>query len=374
MQVSNGTRLLSLDILRGFDMFFIMGSPILFKALAKITDCEPFIWISSQMKHCVWDGFAWMDLVFPLFLFISGITFPISYNKNICKPDYSKKKFCKYILRRVAVLVVLGMLYNGLLSTLSFSENRYCSVLGRIGIAWGIAAFIYMGITSRIKRVLVIFAILMGYWLIFLLFKAPDAIPEAHYLSPEGNIAGYIDRLLIPGQLYMKDLYEAEGILSTIPSVATAMLGMFLGDYMFFSKDLPLKKIRMILLVGGLLVLLGWCWGMILPINKTLWSSSFVLFVGGLSALLFALFYWIFDVKAYCSRVGLFFKVIGMNSIFIYLLQKIINFNDVSQFFIKGVCSYLPDNYDLLLLGMTRVALCWLILYFMYKRSIFFKV
>lgn len=130
----------------------------------------------------------------------------------------------------------------------------------------------------------------------------------------------------------------------------------------------------MILLVGGLLVLLGWCWGMILPINKTLWSSSFVLFVGGLSALLFALFYWIFDVKAYCSRVGLFFKVIGMNSIFIYLLQKIINFNDVSQFFIKGVCSYLPDNYDLLLLGMTRVALCWLILYFMYKRSIFFKV
>lgn len=139
-------------------------------------------------------------------------------------------------------MVVLGMLYNGLLSTLSFSENRYCSVLGRIGIAWGIAAFIYMGITSRIKRVLVIFAILMGYWLIFLLFKAPDAIPEAHYLSPEGNIAGYIDRLLIPGQLYMKDLYEAEGILSTIPSVATAMLGMFLGDYMVFSKDLPLKK------------------------------------------------------------------------------------------------------------------------------------
>lgn len=374
MQALNGGRLASLDILRGFDMFFIMGSPIIFKALAKITDCEPFIWISVQMKHCAWDGFAWMDLVFPLFLFISGITFPISYNKNICKPDYNKEAFYKHILKRVIVLIVLGMLYNGLLSTLSFSENRYCSVLGRIGVAWGIAAFIYMGVASKIKQLIILISILIGYWLVFLLFKAPDATLDAHYLSPEGNIAGYMDRLLIPGRLYMKNLYEAEGVLSTIPSVATAMLGMFLGDYMFFSKDAPLKKTRTILLLGGILMLLGWCWGMVYPINKTLWSSSFVLFAGGLSAVLFTLFYWIFDVKMCCSCVGLFFKVIGMNSIFIYLLQKIVSFNDVSQFFIKGICNYLPDNYDLLLLGLTRVTLCWIILYFMYKRNIFFKV
>lgn len=375
MSNTASNRLASLDILRGFDMFFIMGSPIIFKALANITQCEPFIWWHEQMKHCEWDGFAIMDLVFPLFLFIAGISFPLSYDKRKNSNNFSKGYIYKHILKRVALLFLFGILYNGCLDRLSFSEIRYGSVLGRIGIAWGIAAAIFMN-TNRIARISIFTAILLVYWLIMALFKAPDAPLDATNFSSEGNIAGYLDRILLPGRLYKPGLYEAEGILSTLPSIATALMGMFLGEFMLCKKEnlTPAKKVVYILIAGAICILIGQLWNVILPINKILWSSSFVLFAGGISLILFALFYWVFDIKQKFNTFGLFFMVIGVNSIFIYLIQRIVKFNDIAQFFIKGLCSYLPDDWRLLMLGITRVTLCWLLLYYLYKKKTFLKI
>lgn len=366
-------RLSSLDALRGFDMFFIIGSPIFFKGLAKVTNCEPFIWWYEQMKHCIWDGVRIMDIVFPLFLFIAGISFPLSYKKRLLSPLYSRKEIYTHIIKRMSLLVILGFLYNGFLSELNFAEARYCSVLGRIGIAWGVAALIFINTTPK-QRLLFILTILVGYWSLFLFLKAPDAPLEATKYSPEGSIAGYIDRLLLPGKLYKPGLYEAEGILSTLPAICTALIGMFVGEFMQNKKYSNKQKIYHLFSVGTLLTFIGWIWSFILPLNKTLWSSSFVLYVGGISIILFSIFYWIFDVKHKFKIVSTFFCVIGVNSIFIYLIQKIVSFNDISLFFIKGICNLLPQDWYLVILGITRVSICWLLLYYMYKRKIFFKI
>jgi predicted acyltransferase len=373
MEKRKSERIVSLDALRGFDMFFIMGSPIFFKGLAKVMDCEPFIWWYEQMQHCIWDGVKIMDIVFPLFLFIAGISFPLSYKKRQLSPSYNRKEIYIHIIKRMSLLVILGFLYNGFLSELNFAEARYCSVLGRIGIAWGLAAFVFINTTSK-QRLLFIITILLGYWFLFLIFKAPDAPLEAARYSPEGNIAGYVDRILLPGKLYKSGLYEAEGILSTLPAICTALIGMFVGEFMQQTKYSNNQKVCYLLGIGTLLVFVGWIWSFTLPLNKTLWSSSFVLYVGGISIILFSIFYWIFDVKHKLKKLSTFFCVIGVNSIFIYLIQKIINFNDVSYFFIKGICNLLPQDWCLVILGITRVSICWLLLYYMYKKKIFFKI
>jgi len=363
-------RLYSLDALRGFDMFWIMGGGGIFIGLATLTGWPVFDWWAAQLKHVPWHGFTFEDMIFPLFLFIAGISFPFSMSKRIARND-SRKSIYKHIFSRGLILVLLGIVYNNSVK-FDFENLRYGSVLGRIGLAWMFAALIFMNTKLRF-RIIWFLALLIGYWLLLLLFPAHD-LGSTDIFSQEGNLASYIDRLLMPGKL-LRENHDPEGFSSTIPAIGTALLGMFTGEFMLskYLNNKPLRKVLYLVSAAIMLIIIGKVWNMAFPINKNLWTSSFVCFVGGLSLLLFSLFYLIIDVWQF-KKWAFFFVVIGMNPITIYLAGRIINFRSASNFFFSGFANILPEAWTPLINGIGITTVGWVFLYILYKKKIFLKV
>ena len=364
-------RLESLDALRGFDMFFIMGGAGLLAALAKWFPGSFTEALAQQMDHVEWNGLVHHDTIFPLFLFIAGISFPFSLAKQRAQHKSESSIHWK-VIRRGLTLFVLGLLYNGLLTHLDFAHIRIPSVLARIGFAWMFAALIFMH--SRWQWHIVITSVLLvGYWLVARFIPAPDAA-GAGILTAEGSIIGYVDRLLLPGHIYTP-AYDPEGILSTIPAIGTALLGMFTGEWVKSERAglTPTKKVLGMVVAGIVLLGLGLLWNLDFPINKKLWTSSFVLVVGAYSVLMFALFYWIIDVRGH-RRWAKFFTVIGLNSITIYLGQRFINFGYTSSRIFGGLVEHLPENAQPFFTEAAYILVCWLFLYVLYRKKIFLKV
>ena len=363
-------RLRSLDALRGFDMFWIAGGGSLFVALANLTEWPILEWWKTQLTHVAWHGFRFEDMIFPLFLFIAGISFPFSLAKR-CQTADDRRGMVRHVIQRGLVLVLLGIIYgNGI--RFNFSELRYGSVLGHIGLAWMFAALIFMN--CRIKTCLVWFGgILIGYWLLLRFSLAPDLGSTDPY-SMEGSIVGYVDRLFLPGKLYKK-IHDPEGILSTIPAIATAMLGMLTGNFVMRkpADAKPADTVIKMVLVAIALLAIGWLWNFVFPINKNLWTSSFVCFVGGISLLLFTLFYMVIDVWK-IEKWSFFFVVIGMNSITIYLAPRIIDFNKAAQFFFGSLIGLFPKDWSGVLNATAYLIIVWVFLYFLYRKKIFLKV
>jgi predicted acyltransferase len=363
-------RLASLDALRGFDMFWIMGGEGIFIGLATITGWPVFTWWAEQLEHVPWHGFHFYDMIFPLFLFITGISFPYSFKKRIASGQ-NRAAIYRHVIYRGVILVFLGILYNNGVR-FNFSELRYGSVLGHIGLAWMLAAIIFMN-TKLPVRIIWFWLLLIGYWLLFLLFPAPDLGSNDHF-SLEGNFAGYIDRLFTPGKLYL-GISEPSGFSTVMPSIGTALLGMFTGEFLMskFLSDKPLKKVLYMFLSAIILIIIGKIWDLNFPINKMLWSSSYVCWAGGLSLLLFALFYLIIDVWEF-KKWAFFFVVIGMNPLTIYLAERIINFRSASNFFFGGISELFPEKWTQLINGLGLTIIGWIFLYFLYRKKIFPKI
>ncbi len=361
-------RLYSLDALRGFDMFWIMGGETIFIGLATLTGWPVFQWWAEQLNHTKWHGFLFYDMIFPLFLFIAGISLPFSMAKRIASNE-SRKSIYSHIIRRGLILVLLGIIYNNGFN-FDFANLRYGSVLGRIGLAWMFAAIIFIN-TKLSIRIVWFWALLMGYWLLLVLFPAHD-LGSTDPFSREGNLTSYIDRLFLPG---LHGIHDPEGYLSTLPAIGTALLGMFTGEFLLseYLKDKPLKKVLYMVLSAITLMMIGKIWNIYFPINKNLWTSSFVCFVGGLSLLLFSIFYLIIDVWQY-KKWAFFFVIIGMNPITIYLTERIINFKSAASFFFGGFTALLPTPWAPLIDGIGITAIAWVFLYILYKKKIFLKV
>ncbi len=370
-QQKHSPRLWSLDALRGFDMLFIMGFSGFVIALCALSDSAVAGWLAEQMRHVAWDGFHHHDTIFPLFLFIAGVSFPYSLAAQRAK-GLSERQIHFKILRRALILVALGVVYNGFFK-LDFENMRIASVLGRIGVAWAVAALLYIHCGVRTRGVIAV-VILLGYWVLSALVPAPDAAAGAEALSKEGCLAGYIDRLLLPGKL-IYDTFDPEGLLSTLPAVVTAMLGNFAGEWVRLPEERVSgnHKAAYMAAAGAIMALVAWGWNEVLPVNKMLWSSSFVVAVGGYSLLMFTLFYYVIDVRGW-RRWTLFFRVIGLNSITIYLAQKIIDFKKIARFFLGGVADMCPEDIGAVILAGGYVVACWLMLYFLYKKDTFLKV
>ena len=230
------------------------------------------------------------------------------------------------------------------------------------------AAWLFMACGWKWRAVIAA-VILIGYNLL-LLIPAPDAA-GAGSLTLEGNIVGYVDRILMPNYLLKPGVFDPEGLLSTFPAIVTAMLGQFTGE---FVKDSACKRktLWMVVAAAALLVV-GLVWSLWFPINKKLWTSTFTLVAGAYSVGLFALFYWLIDVKGW-KKWTPFFTVIGMNSITIYMIQRIVSFKDISAFFLGGVAGLMPKAWGTLLLAIGYFALSWLLLWFLYKKKVFLKV
>ena len=293
------------------------------------------------------------------------MTFPFSAEKRQLGGATKGQLFLQ-ALRRGLVLVALGLVYNKFFD-LKLATLRFPSVLARIGLAWMFAAWLFLAFRWKTRAVIAA-VILVGYQLL-LLIPAPDAA-GAGPLTYEGNIVGYIDRLIMPDHLLSKGKFDPEGLLSTLPAIVTAMLGQFTGEFVRSSQR---NKTGKMLLAAAVLRAVGLVWSLWFPINKKLRTSTFVLVVGAYSVAMFALFYWIIDVKGW-KKWTFFFEVIGLNSITIYMAQRIIPFSSVNKFFLGGLAGLCPEPVGKVILAAGYVAVCWLFLLFLYRKKVFLKV
>ena len=362
-------RLYSLDALRGFDMFWIMGAEEIFHGMAKASGGAPF-WqtISNQFTHPAWNGFHFYDLIFPLFLFIAGVATPYSVGRELEKGK-TKQQVLWRVVKRGLILVILGIIYNNGLVIEPISKIRFASVLGRIGLAYMFANIIYIFSNYR-AQIIWFFIILIGYWLMFKFTSAPG-FPHGD-LTMEGNFASYVDRILLPGRLYL-GIHDPEGIMSTIPAIATGLLGILTGQLLKNGKMSKEKKAGWMALTGVILIIVALIWNFDFPINKNLWTSSFVLNVGGISLLLLSLFYYIIDVLGYKSW-AFFFKVVGMNSILIYMSGRFLNWEYSTNAFFGWVGQLVGNPFNVVVMAICLVFVKWVFLYFLYKKKVFLRV
>ncbi|PWK79072.1 putative acyltransferase [Mucilaginibacter oryzae] len=379
--VSKPARLLSLDALRGFDMFWIMSGEGVIHALAKATGWPVFVWMSGQLHHTVWNGITFYDMIFPLFLFIAGVSMPYSLGNKAAKhgvahphllPPNAKREIYISMIRRALILLFLGMVVNGLFKFNGYENTRFASVLGRIGLAWFFAGIIYINCGVR-GQVLWFGILLLGYW------AAMEWIPVPGYgagvLTMNGSLESYIDRLLLPGRLHDK-VHDPEGVLSTIPAIGTAMLGIFAGQFLKLDNARwPMwKKGVAIFMAGLILIAIGWLWNFSFPINKRLWSSSFVLFVGGWSCVFLSVFYLIIDVAGW-RKWAFPFVLIGVNSIVIYLASEgMVDFQHTANYFFGGIISHLSQTWQPVWSAISVVFIQLTLLYILYRNKIFLKI
>ncbi|EHQ25853.1 acyltransferase family protein [Mucilaginibacter paludis] len=390
------TRLVSLDALRGFDMFWIISGEEIFHGFAGVVKNkynlvqDSLTWqiatngnlsvleriavaISNQLHHSPWNGFTFYDLIFPLFIFIAGISMPFSYNRQVAQSPSSNKQIYVRLIKRTVLLILLGTVVNGALHFAGYQQTRFASVLGRIALACFFAAVIYLN--SSLRWQIIWFAvILLGYWLLMALVPVPGH--GAGVLTPGANLSAWIDQHFLPGKLHRK-VYDPEGLLSTIPAIATAMMGIFTGHFLQWEPGerlSPLKKIGIMAAAGISLILIALIWNMAFPINKNMWTSSFTLYAGGWSLLLFTLFYGIIDVAGYkkwCQPM----VWIGTNSILIYMAAHgFINFESSSQFLFGGLIDKVPGPWQNALIWIGVFILQLLLLRFLYRRKIFLKL
>lgn len=362
-------RLYSLDALRGFDMFWIIGGEWIFHQLSEITQSPILDSVSNQFHHPDWHGFTFYDLIFPLFLFLAGVATPYSIGKQIEKGS-SRQSLLIKVIKRGLILVLLGIVHNNGLEILPLEEIRLGSVLGRIGLAYMFANIIYLYAKPR-AQVIWFFALLLGYWLLFL-FGAAPGYPNGD-LSMEGNIVSYLDRSILPGKLYL-GIHDPEGLIATIPAISTALLGIYVGN-LLKSTSLENQKntaLRLTIL-GVVLIIAAQIWNLAFPINKNLWTSSFVFQCGGISTLLMALFYYIIDIRGY-KDWAFFLKVIGMNSILIYMSGAFINWKYTTNALFEWLIQLVGAPYDGLVMVFCILAVKWAFLYFLYKQKLFLRV
>ncbi len=361
-------RLMSLDALRGFDMFWIIGGATVVEALAKATQRPWLTRLAEQAEHVPWDGFHLIDLVFPLFIFIAGAAMPFSLTARLERGEAKRALYWR-VIRRAVLLVLLGMLYNGFLR-FDWPNTRYPSVLGRIGLAYGFAAIIVLN--TRVRGQVLWFAgLLLGYWAAMKLIPVPGH--GAGVLTMEGSLAGFIDRHLIPGKLY-RGVHDPEGLLSTIPSIGTALLGALAGHWLRYARGAGFLQALLLIAAGAACIGLAKLWNGWFPINKNLWSSSFVLYAGGWSLMLLAVFYLLIDVWGF-RRWAFFFVVIGLNPITIYFTNgRLIDYNAPVHFLFDGALRYVAEPWRPVLFGLGVIAVEWLFLYFLYRKRVFLRV
>jgi len=322
--------------------------------------------LSDQLKHTEWHGFTLYDLIFPLFLFLAGVAMPFSFAKRF-EHGATKAQLYRHVFIRMLALVVLGMIYNGLLK-FDWATMRYTSVLGHIGIAYFFAALIVLN-ASAVGQFVWMVGLLVTYWALMKFVPVPGF--GAGDLSPAHTLNDYLDRLLMPGQLKFGDR-DPLGILATMPAIGTALAGAITGQLLKTDQFSSYFKTIAMAIAGVISFILAYLWNSNFPINKNLWSSSFVLHCAGYSLLLLALFYLVIDVWRF-RRWAIVFVVIGCNSILIYMMRQFVDFTFTTHYFFDGLIGN-SGPYQPLLFAMAVVFVEWLMLVVLYRHRVFFKV
>ena len=365
----SGGRLLSLDALRGFDMIWIMGLAMVVRTVCSSFPDGGDSWVAQQVRHAPWGGFSFYDLIFPLFLFMSGMSFPFSFASQV-KKGVSLPKIHWRMFKRMMMLVLLSMVHCGVLQ-FDPAKYNYVSVLQRIGITGFLAGLLYVHLRSK-GRIIVAAGIVAAFWALLEFVPSPLAPEGAGAYAKRGNIVDWMDGFVSLRSWFGRDPFEIRDIPLSVVQVPIALLGMFTADIVRDGKFSQCRRVIRIAVIGAVLVVLGVvCVVLGCPLIKNLSTPSFMFLSGGLCMMLFAFFYWIVDVKgiaAWCYPL----RVVGMNALMAYLMQTIIPIPVISRFFFGGIASLsgIPNVVN----SIGYLAVCWLILYFLHRQKVYLKV
>ncbi len=368
-------RLHSLDALRGFDMAFIVGFGALCEAVAAAFPGDTAKAVAAQFDHVDWLGFHFEDLIFPMFVFIAGVSLTFSLARGVAQHGRGPTAF--RFIRRCVVLFAIGIIYSGGFrhgwDAEALKQVRWLGVLQRIALASLGAGLLHLFLRPR-WLVVSVFVLLGGYWALFAFLGNGD-------YAVGTNIANAFDAKWLPGRQY--DGHDPEGILSTLPAIASALLGVLAGLWMQGSAS-PGRKTWLLFLAGAALLTVGWVWSpwdpqtpmdhlpmWQMPVIKKIWTSSFVLVAGGCSAILFALSYLFIDVLGW-RALAKPWVWIGCNPITIYLCESLLKFESLATRF-TGPREALPITFRWL---PPAVAFCFVLLLarFLYQRKVFIRV
>ena len=359
-------RLLSLDALRGFDMFWIVGAEELVRSLEKITSSGPVGVVADQLRHKPWAGFHFEDLIFPLFVFIIGVSLVFSLTKTIAQSG--RRAALVRVFRRSVILYLLGILYYGGFST-PFEKIRLLGVLQRLALCYFFASLLFCYLKPK-ALVGVCVGLLLGYWALLSFVPVPGH--GAGNFAEGANLTNYLDQHYLPLRKWDGD-HDPEGLLSTLPAIASCLLGVFAG-LLFKNTAVPDRKKAGYLIAAGLGCLaVGWLWHFNFPVIKKIWTSSFVLVAGGYSFLILAAFFQVIDVWKF-QKWATPFVWIGANPITIYVGGRFIDFEAMAQLFVGGEVNKSLGRYGELVLAMTTLAFGLWFLRFLYQRKIFLRV
>ncbi len=361
-------RVASLDALRGFDMFWIIGGDAICRALPAVKDTALTRLLAHQVEHNAWVGFTFYDLIFPLFFFIIGAVMPFSLLKR-AENGEPRKRLYLHVIKRSLTLILLGLIAGGLFK-LDFANMRWMGVLQRIGLCYFLVSVLVLNTKKRTQGAVFV-AVLLLYWAALALIPVPGF--GAGSMTPEGSLHSFIDQKVLPGR-FSAQYYgsgDSMGVLSTLPAACSILLGVFAGTWLKSARTAG-RKTRGLIVSGLICLGTGYLWSLAFPIIKHIWTSPYVLWAGGWCLLLMAAFYWIIDVKGR-SGWAFFFVVIGMNAILIYFGQQVIDFEGIARFFLSGAVRHAAVLAPLII-PVGALAVKWLGLRFLHGQKIFLKV
>ena len=394
-------RLTSLDALRGFDMFWILGADALVYALRRMNENPVTNFFYTQLGHAEWAGFHFYDLIFPMFVFIMGVSTVFSLTKIIeCE---GRAAAVKRVLKRGVLLFIIALIYSGGFTN-PWPDMRLMGVLNRIALCYTFGGLLFIFCNTRVMIAAAV-ALLLGYWAMLAWVPFPDVrpVPGGDAIITKGtgytnvmqlnmasttmihgsyiqgvNLTDYLDQKYLPARKY-DGTYDPEGLLSTLPAFVTGLLGIFAGLFLRNSSVPGERKAVYLIGAGVVCAALGWLWGMEMPVIKKIWTSSYVLVAGGYSAILLGLFYWIIDVQkmtTWCQP----FVWIGMNPITLYLMSNFLGgYEKVAWRLVGGPVkdffdTHVAQGFGNLVIAAVGVALFIALARFMYQRKIFLRL
>ena len=375
-------RLVALDVFRGLTIagMLLVNNPGTWGA------------IYPPLRHAAWHGWTPTDLIFPFFLFIVGITTHLSLSARRARGD-DEGRLVRQVLRRGGIIILLGLLLAGFpfIPRYGFDPAtlRFPGVLQRIGVAYIAAGLLTLRASTR-TQIVIVTALLLGYWAVMTLIPVPGsgAVGAAALATPDGSIAAWLDRTLLGSHLWRQSkTWDPEGILSTVPAIGTAMLGVFAGRWIASPRPL-LERLAALFAIGAIGMVAGLIWNWSFPINKNLWTSSYVLFTAGMACVTIATCIWLIDVRRITGWTKPF-VIFGMNPILAFvgsgmmarLMASIIKIERDGQtvslqraIYDSAFASWLAPMNASLLYAVCFVAFWFLILWTLYRKGIFLKV
>src|SRR5205823_6842958 len=367
-------RLVSLDVFRGLT---VVG-------MVLVNNPGSWAHIYWPLEHAEWNGWTPTDLIFPFFLFIVGVAIPLGLGKRVERGDSRRALFIKVAYRSV-IIFLLGEFLAGF-PYFHLSTIRIPGVLQRIAVCYFFAALIFIRTRPRTQAIIAV-ALLIVYALLMKHVPAPGYYVGD--LSKEGSLASYIDRAVFGPHIWKQGkVYDPEGILSTMGALATTLFGVLTGHLVVRKDRTPIEKVAHLFIAGIGSMIIGWIWNAWFPINKSLWTSSYVFFTGGLALQFLALCYWLIDIKGY-QRWTRPFIIFGVNAIVLFVgtglmarsltLIKVPKGDGTTQalqtlIYNHGFASWLGPNNASLAFAITFILLWLLLLWLLYRKNIIIKI